>query len=45
MSLDYNRQYGKYRVKYPDGVISMKFCGDVAAAYQRMFGGEIMKIK
>jgi hypothetical protein len=36
--------YGKFRVKYPDGQISVKFSYKTAKDYKEIFGGEIIEL-
>ena len=44
-SMDFNRQYGKFQVKYPDGLVSQRFCWDVAKTYRKLFGGVILHVR
>lgn len=43
-SMSFNRQYGKYRVKYPEGYYSQPFCKDVAEDYAKMFNGVVVPV-
>ncbi len=42
-SIDWHRRYGKFRVIYPDGGISIPFTKDVAKEYAAIFGGKLIK--
>lgn len=42
-SLDENRMYGKFYVKYTNGQRSQNFCWKVANEYKNMFGGEMIE--
>jgi hypothetical protein len=44
-SMDYNRVYGKFQVRYPDGLLSQRFCHDVAKSYQKIFGGTVISVR
>ena len=44
-SMDYNRMYGKFRVVYPDGLVSQPFCYDVARSYRNIFKGKIISVR
>lgn len=41
-SMNFNRQYGKWRVRYPEGYYSQPFCRDVADDYAEMFNGVVV---
>jgi hypothetical protein len=41
MSMDFNRQYGRYYVVYPDGERTVVTRRDVADGYAEVFGGVV----
>ncbi len=43
--LDFNRHHGMFQVRYPDGMLSQRFCWDVANNYKNIFGGIIVSIR
>lgn len=44
-SRDFNRQHGKWQVKYRDGQLSEPMCRDVAENYAAIFGGTVMRLE
>lgn len=45
MSLNFNRTYGRWRVRYADGRVAQPLCRDVAEVYARIFGGEVVRVE
>lgn len=44
-SMNDNRLYGKYRVRYENGKVSQPFFKDVAEDYAKMFKGTVEKFR